>query len=348
MNEAELKKLGAGAIAEIAAAGLDNLEEVKVKYLGRKGAVTEILKGLGGLPAEERPVIGGLANVVRKDIEEAVEHRKQILEKADIERRLHEESIDISLPGRKARVGARHVLSKTIREIEDIFVSLGYGIVDTREIETEYYNFTALNTPEHHPARTLQGTLYIDKPPVDDRQGRLLLRTQTSPAQVRVMEQEEPPIFVIVPGKTYRRDVADPTHSPMFHQVEGLAVDSGLTFGDLKGTLEIFCHKMFGADRAVRFRPHFFPFTEPSAEIDVQCVRCGGEGCRICSHTGWLEIMGAGMVDPNVFEMVGYDTSKVSGFAFGMGPERIAMLKYDIPDIRMFFENDIRFLEQFS
>ena len=240
------------------------------------------------------------------------------------------------------------MLSKTIREIEDIFVSLGYGIVDTREIETEYYNFTALNTPEHHPARTMQGTLYIDKPAIDDRQGRLLLRTQTSPAQVRVMEQQEPPVFVIVPGKTYRRDVADPTHSPMFHQVEGLAVDAGLTFGDLKGTLEIFCHKMFGEDRAVRFRPHFFPFTEPSVEIDVQCVRCGGEGCRICSYTGWLEIMGAGMVDPNVFEMVGYDTDKVSGFAFGMGPERIAMLKYDIPDIRMFFENDIRFLEQFS
>lgn len=348
MNEADLKKLEAGALDEVAKAGLDNLEDVKVKYLGRKGAVTEILKGLGALPAEDRKVIGGLANTVRKAIEKALEHRLQVLEKADIERRLSEEAIDISLPGRKTNVGARHVLSKTIREIEDIFVSLGYGIVDTREIETEYYNFTALNTPEHHPARTLQGTLYIDKPAIDDRQGRLLLRTQTSPAQVRVMETTEPPVFVIVPGKTYRRDVADPTHSPMFHQVEGLAVDKGLTFGDLKGTLEVFCHKMFGEDRAVRFRPHFFPFTEPSAEIDVQCVRCGGGGCRICSHTGWLEIMGAGMVDPNVFEMVGYDTDKVSGFAFGMGPERIAMLKYDIPDIRMFFENDIRFLEQFS
>lgn len=348
MNEVELRQLGEKALAEVKSANTKTLDAVRVKYLGRKGSLTDVLKGLGTLPADQRPLIGGLANKIRQELETALAEQSQVLDKVEVERRLTEEAIDITLPSRRVRIGARHVISSTIMEIEDIFIGLGYGIVDTREIETEYYNFTALNTPEYHPARTLQGTLYIDKPAIDKKHGQPLLRTQTSPAQVRVMEQQKPPVFVIVPGKTYRRDVSDPTHTPMFHQVEGLAVDEGITFGDLKGTLEIFCHKMFGADRAVRFRPHFFPFTEPSAEVDVSCIRCRGEGCRICSYTGWLEIMGAGMVDPNVLEMVGYDTSVITGFAFGMGPERIAMLKYDISDIRMFFENDLRFLRQFK
>ena len=348
MNKEQLKKLGDNAIKEVKAANLASLEDVRIKYLGRKGLLTEVLKSLGTLPQIERPVIGNLANKLRMELETALAKRRQALEKEDDERRLSEDAIDITLPGRRAYIGTHHIISKTIQDIEDIFISLGYGVVDTREIETEYYNFTALNTPADHPARTLQATFYIDKPPIDKKHGRMLLRTQTSPAQIRVMEKKKPPVFVIVPGKVYRPDVTDPTHSPMFHQVEGLAVDEGITLGDLKGTLEVFCHKMYGKDRAVRFRPHFFPFTEPSAEVDVSCIRCGGKGCRICKHTGWLEIMGCGMVDPNVFEMVGYDSKKVTGFAFGMAPDRIAMLKYDIPDIRMFFENDIRFLRQFS
>jgi phenylalanyl-tRNA synthetase alpha chain len=348
MSEKELRKLGEEALAEAGGASAETIEDVRVRYLGRKGALTEVLKSLGGLPEAERPVIGGLANEIRQKLEAALGERAALLEKEAVEEHLRTERIDITLPGRPPIIGTAHVITRTIREIEDIFTSLGYGIVETQEIENEFYNFTALNTPPDHPARTLQGTFYIDRPPSGEKEGRALLRTQTSPAQIRVMEKQKPPVFVIVPGKVYRPDVTDPTHSPMFHQVEGLAVDEGITFGDLKGTLEVFCHKMFGADRAVRFRPHFFPFTEPSAEVDVSCIRCEGDGCRICSHTGWLEIMGCGMVDPNVFEMVGYDPDKVTGFAFGMAPDRIAMLKYDIPDIRMFFENDLRFLRQFK
>jgi phenylalanyl-tRNA synthetase alpha chain len=348
LGETELKNLREEAIAAVAGSSADTIEDVRVRYLGRKGELTLVLKGLGGLPENERKVVGAMANAIRQELEAALSERKQLLEKADIETRLAGESIDISLPGRKPSVGTYHVISRTIMEIEEIFVSLGYGVVETDEIETEYYNFTALNTPPDHPARTLQGTYYIDLPAVDEKHGRFLLRSQTSPSQVRVMEKQKPPLFVISAGKVYRPDIADPTHSPMFHQVEGLAVDRGITFGDLKGTLEAFCHKMYGGDREVRLRPHFFPFTEPSLEVDVSCIRCEGKGCRICSYTGWLEIMGAGMVDPNVFEMVGYDPAEVSGFAFGMAPDRIAMLKYDIPDIRMFFENDIRFLRQFA
>jgi phenylalanyl-tRNA synthetase alpha chain len=348
MNMSELKIMKEKALDEVGKATLEKIESVRLTYLGRKGLLTEVLKGLGALPADERREIGNLANSVRKELEGALATRLALLERDALAERLAEEVIDITLPGRRVGLGSQHVISQIIREIEDIFTGLGYGIVDTREIETEYYNFTALNTPEFHPARTLQGTFYIDAPAIDERQGQMLLRTQTSPAQIRVMEEQEPPVFVIVPGKVYRPDVPDATHSPMFHQVEGLAVAAGITFADLKGTLEHFCHKMFGPDRAVRLRPHFFPFTEPSTEVDVQCIRCAGAGCRICSNTGWLEIMGAGMVDPNVFEMVGYDPDKISGFAFGMGPDRIAMLKYDISDIRMLFENDIRFLEQFA
>lgn len=348
MDMRELTQLGEQALAATKIASLDDVENVRIAYLGRKGRLTDVMKGLAALPPNERAAVGNLANTIRRDLEAALDRRRLELEKDALEERLTAEAIDISLPGRQVHLGSHHVLSRTIREIEDIFTGLGYGIVDTREIETEYYNFTALNTPEFHPARTLQGTYYIDAPALDEKQGQMLLRTQTSPAQIRVMEVQEPPVFVIVPGKVYRPDVADATHSPMFHQVEGLAVAEGITFGDLKGTLEHFCHKMFGPDRAVRLRPHFFPFTEPSTEVDVQCIRCGGAGCRICSYTGWLEIMGAGMIDPNVFEKVGYDPDKVSGFAFGMGPDRIAMLKYDISDIRMFFENDTRFLGQFA
>ncbi len=348
MSEKELRKLGEKALTEAKAASAETIEDVRVRYLGRKGELTEVLKSLGGLPENERPVIGGLANDIRQKLERALKDRAELLAKEDVEERLKTERIDITLPARPPLIGTAHVITRTIREIEDIFTSLGYGIVETREIENEYYNYTALNTPPDHPARTLQGTIYVDRPAANEREGRALLRTQTSPAQIRVMERQQPPVFVIVPGKAYRPDVPDPTHSPMFHQVEGLAVGENITFGDLKGTLEVFCHKMFGADRAVRFRPHFFPFTEPSAEVDVSCIRCEGEGCRICSYTGWLEVMGCGMVDPNVFEMVGYDADKVTGFAFGMGIDRIAMLKYDISDIRMLFENDIRFLRQFK
>lgn len=348
MNETELRKLGEKALAEAGAASAETIEDVRIKYLGRKSELTEVLKSLGTLPVEDRPVIGGLANQIRQSLEKALKDRSAVLDKESVEERLRTERIDITLPARPPLIGTSHVITRTIREIEEIFSALGYGIVETREIENEYYNFTALNTPPDHPARTLQATFYVDKPAAGEREGRALLRTQTSPAQIRVMETKEPPIFVIVPGKVYRPDVPDPTHSPMFHQVEGLAVDRNITFGDLKGTLEVFCHKMFGEDRAVRFRPHFFPFTEPSAEVDVQCIRCEGGGCRICSYTGWLEIMGCGMVDPNVFEMVGYDPAKVTGFAFGFGVDRIAMLKYDVPDVRMFFENDIRFLRQFK
>lgn len=344
--EGRLAALREEALADIASATAASLQDVKVKYLGKKGALTEILKGVGSLPAEQKPLIGKLANDVRVTVEAALDNRSRELDRAAIEDRLSAEKVDITLPGRKVRLGAKHIITQTIEEIVDIFSGLGYSVIETGEVETDYYNFTALNTPPDHPARTLQATFYIDQD-TEALDERLLLRTQTSPAQIRVMEKTEPPVYVIVPGKVYRPDVPDPSHSPMFHQVEGLAVDTNIKFTDLKGTLEAFCAKMFGEDRPIRFRPHFFPFTEPSAEVDVSCIACGGKGCRVCSHTGWLEILGCGMVDPNVLEIVGYDPEKVSGFAFGMAPDRIALLKYDVPDIRMFFENDIRFLEQF-
>ncbi|MDO8885551.1 phenylalanine--tRNA ligase subunit alpha [Candidatus Oleimmundimicrobium sp.] len=339
LNELEkIKKEGKDKI--FIASSLEELESLRVSFLGKKGKITVILKSLGNLSSKEKPVVGKKTNEVRQFIEGELIKRKKKLESKVLERKLEEEVIDITLPGRCFPVGKRHLITQIIDEITDIFIGLGYKVAEGPEVETEYYNFDALNTPADHPARSLMDTLYTQKDGV-------LLRTHTSPVQVRVMEKTLPPVYIIAPGKAYRRDVPDPSHSPMFHQVEGLAVDKKITFGDLKGTLEVFAKKMFGTDRDVRLRPHFFPFTEPSVEVDVSCMMCGGKGCRVCSGVGWLEILGAGMVDPNVLSEVGYDPEEVSGFAFGMGVERIAMLKYGVNDIRLFYENDLRFLEQF-
>lgn len=317
---------------------LGELNDLRVKYLGKKGLITEVLRGMGKLSAEERPLIGQLANEIRDEIEQSLAQKNQALSSAQKALRLKAETIDITLPGRETKLGKKHPLSQVIADVEAIFVAMGFTVVKGPEIEKDYYNFEGLNIPKDHPARDTQDSFYITP--------EILLRTQTSPVQVRTMENNEPPIRIIAPGKVYRRD-ADVTHSPMFHQIEGLVVDENISFSHLKGVLVDFVQKMFGQDRKIRFRPHYFPFTEPSAEVDVSCIICGGEGCRICSQTGWLEILGSGLVHPRVLEMAGYDSSKYSGFAFGMGVERIAMLKYGIDDIRLLFENDLRFLKQF-
>jgi phenylalanyl-tRNA synthetase alpha chain len=317
---------------------LKQLEEVKIRYLGRKGLVTELIKYLGNLPKEERPHFGQKVNEAKLELEELLKKKQNSLKEAEKEKKIKEEKIDISFPGTPLPQGKSHVLTQTMDEIVDIFSRMGFAIAYGPDVETDYYNFEALNIPQHHPSRDMWSTLYINE--------KLLLRTHTSPVQIRVMEKEKPPLAVIVPGKVYRRD-ADVTHSTVFHQVEGLLVDKNVTFGQLKGTLISFLQAIFGKHRRVRFRPSFFPFTEPSAEVDVECIMCNGKGCRVCSHTGWLEILGAGMVDPNVFTHVNYDTTIYSGFAFGLGVERIAMLKYGIGDIRLFYENDLRFLRQF-
>jgi len=317
---------------------LGELNDLRVKYLGKKGLITEVLRGMGKLSAEERPIIGQLANQIRDEIENLLVEKTESLKAAEKSRKLQEERIDVTLPGRTFKIGKKHPLTQVMNDIENIFISMGFQVVKGPEIEQDYYNFEGLNIPKDHPARDTQDSFYITE--------EILLRTQTSPVQVRTMEKNEPPIRVIAPGKVYRRD-ADVTHSPMFHQVEGLVVDENISFSHLKGVLIGFAQRMFGADRKIRFRPHYFPFTEPSAEVDVSCIICQGDGCRICSHTGWLEILGSGLVHPRVLEMAGYDSEKYSGFAFGMGVERIAMLKYGIDDIRLLFENDIRFLQQF-
>ncbi|MGI6036353.1 MAG: phenylalanine--tRNA ligase subunit alpha [Limnochordia bacterium] len=314
------------------------LEAIRVKYLGKKGEVTQLLRGMGKVPPEERPRLGKLVNEARDKLERALQEAGGKLASLEEQRRLEGERVDITLPGRRPPLGHKHPLTLVLDEIKHVFRGMGFDVVQGPEVETDYYNFEALNVPKYHPARDMQDTFYI----TDD----ILLRTQTSPVQVRVMERRKPPIRIIAPGKVYRCD-ADVTHSPMFHQVEGLAVDKHITFGDLKGVLKVFAEELFGKDTGVRFRPSYFPFTEPSAEIDISCVMCHGKGCRVCSHSGWLEILGAGMVHPRVLEMVGYDSEEVGGFAFGMGVERIAMLKYGVDDIRLFFENDARFLAQF-
>lgn len=318
------------------------VEELKVTYLGRKGRLTGILRGLSQLSAEDRPAAGAAANKARAELEAAFQTKLEHIGQAEQLKQLGEEAVDISLPARQHTRGSAHVLTQVISEIESIFISLGYWVAEGPEMETDWYNFEALNMPPEHPARSTQDTLYV----ATDL-GEQVLRTHTSPVQVRIMEKHKPPLFVISPGRVFRRDVTDPSHSPMFHQVEGLAVAEDISFADLKGTLETFIKKMFGAERKVRLRPHFFPYTEPSAEVDVSCAVCGGNGCRVCGGNGWLEILGCGMVDPNVFTNVGWDPDKLIGFAFGMGVERIAMLKYGVNDIRLFFENDKRFLEQF-
>ncbi len=319
---------------------LTDVNNIRVFFLGKKGKLTGILRGMGALTPEERPRIGQIVNAVRQDIEAKLEEKIASIREADLAAKLASEQIDITLPGRKPAVGHKHPLTLTMTKIKNIFMNMGFDILEGPEIEQDYYNFEALNLPKDHPARDMQDSFYITE--------EFLLRTHTSPMQARTMQANEPndPVRMIAPGRVYRRDY-DATHSPMFHQVEGLVVDQNISFADLKGTLEMFIKEIFGADVRVRFRPSFFPFTEPSAEVDVSCVMCGGTGCRVCSGTGWLEILGSGMVHPRVLSMNGYDPKIVSGFAFGMGVERIAMLTYGIDDLRLFFDNDIRFLKQF-
>lgn len=317
---------------------LASLDEARVRYAGKKSALQELLKSLGSAAPEERPKLGALVNEAKKAIEQSLCDRKTALLKADQAKKIAAEKVDITLPGKGIGRGRIHPLSQVMEEAKTIFLRMGFEIAEGPEIETEYYNFDGLNIPPHHPSRDMWSTFVIK----DD----LLLRTHTSPVQIRVMEKKKPPLAIIAPGRVYRRD-SDATHSPVFHQLEGFLVRENITFGDLKGTLTEFLRQMFGKERNVRFRPSFFPFTEPSAEVDVECVMCGGRGCRLCKETGWLEILGSGMIDPNVFKAVGYDSDRYTGFAFGMGIDRIAMLKFGIDNIRLFYENDIRFLEQF-
>lgn len=348
----ELAALRERTLAEIAAADTSAaLEAVRVAVLGKSGTLTGYLRSMGQVPAEERASVGKAVNAARVEVEEALAARKAALDAAELEAAMGAAAVDVTLPGRAQQVGTRHLINGIIDEVSDIFLGLGYKVVEGEEIETDYYNFTALNAPADHPSRSMQDTFYVHDLSGDTSRVRgesdVLLRTQTSGVQVHAMEDNELPIYVIAPGKVYRRDVADPSHLPQFTQIEGLVVDEGITFGDLKGTLDYLCKQMFGEERKTRFRAHYFPFTEPSAEVDVSCGICHGEGCRFCKGTGWLEILGCGMVDPNVLSMSGIDPEKYSGFAFGMGVERIACLKYNVPDLRMLVEGDMRFLRQF-
>ena len=314
------------------------LQNLKAKYVGRKGALTEILKGMKDVSDKERPKMGKLVNETKVFIEDLFDSKLKSLREEKKHEALSKEKIDVTLPGRGSRPGALHPVTQVMEEIIEIFKRMGFQVAEGPEVESDYYNFEALNMPRNHPARDMQDTFYVSD--------EIVLRTHTSPVQIRVMEKHEPPVKIIAPGRVYRCD-SDVSHTPMFHQIEGLLVDENVTFGDLKGVLTEFVRLVFGEDLGVRFRPSFFPFTEPSAEVDIECVICGGKGCRVCKETGWLEILGCGMVDPEVYKSVGYDPDKYSGFAFGMGIERITMLKFGINDIRLFFENDIRFLKQF-
>lgn len=316
------------------------LEELRRAYLGRHGSLNQILRGMGKLSAEERPVVGKLANETKALIERLLAQRAADIVAREQEAKLAAERLDVTLPGRGGSIGKKHPLTLVTEEICEIFIGLGFEVVEGPEIETEWYNFIALNIPPDHPARDEQDTFYLS----DD----VLLRTHTSPVQIRTMESRQPPVRIIVPGRVYRRDPFDATHSPIFHQVEGLLVDEDTTFADLKGTLTVFAQRMFGENVRTRFRPSYFPFTEPSAEVDISCIFCGGDGCSVCKQSGWIEILGSGMVHPNVLRNVGYDPEKVQGFAFGMGIDRIAILKYQVNDIRLFFENDLRFVRQFE
>lgn len=316
----------------------ENLYSIKVKYMGKKGIISSLNKQMKDIPPESRAEFGKKINEIRNDFEKKYSDKEKKLKSKEKENQLKAESIDITLPGFPFSGGSLHPITIIYYEIMDLFVSMGFEVATGPEAETDFFNFEALNIPKEHPARDMQDTFYIDND--------LLLRTHTSPVQVRTMMEKKPPVKVIAPGKVYRCD-SDVTHTPMFHQVEGLLVDEDVTFGDLKGTLTLFIKRMFGDDVSVRFRPSFFPFTEPSAEVDMGCVICGGSGCRVCSNTGWLEILGCGMVDPEVFKSVNYDNNRYTGYAFGMGIERIAMLKYGIDDLRLFFENNLKFLKQF-
>lgn len=319
-------------------ASLSAIQQLRVKYLGKKGLVTSKLKTLSTISPDLKPAYGKAVNELKNFVEEEIAGRESLLKKEEYKRRILSEAIDITLPGKYTPFGREHPISRVLSEITAIFVSMGFEIEEGPEVELDYYNFEALNMPKNHPARDMQDTFYISED--------VVMRTHTSPVQIRVMEKRKPPLRIIAPGKVYRCD-ADVSHTPMFHQVEGFMVDTGIAFSDLKGVLQLFIHGIFGPDTPVRFRPSFFPFTEPSAEVDIGCIFCAGKGCRVCKNTGWLEILGAGMINPSVFEFVGYDPEIYTGFAFGMGVERIAMLKYSIDDIRLFYENDLRFLKQF-
>ncbi|AOS98334.1 Phenylalanine--tRNA ligase alpha subunit [Microbulbifer aggregans] len=335
----ELQSLTEQALEQVEQAdGLQALDQVRVDYLGKKGHLTALLKGLGKLSPEERPAAGAKINEAKQQVQEKINARRVAMEEAAIAAKLAEETIDVTLPGRGEEQGSAHPVTRTLRRIEKLFVRLGFSVEEGPEIEDDYHNFEALNIPAHHPARAMHDTFYIDPSTV--------LRTHTSPVQIRTMEKTAPPIRIICPGRVYRCD-SDVTHSPMFHQVEGLVVDKGVSFAHLKGCVDQFLKAFFEADVPVRFRPSYFPFTEPSAEVDIQCTACGGEGCRVCSGTGWLEVMGCGMVHPNVFASCDIDSDTYSGFAFGMGVERLAMLRYGVNDLRLFFDNDLRFLKQF-
>jgi phenylalanyl-tRNA synthetase alpha chain len=332
----KMKDEALGCIAE--ASGETALQDIRIRFLGRKGELTGLMKGLGALSQEERPVVGQLVNTIKDEIESRIESALNQAREQEIRQRLQSERIDVTLPGRRSSSGTKHPITLVIEEVCDIFAGLGFSVAEGPEIEHDWYNFEALNFPPEHPARDMQDTFFVEN--------NLLLRTHTSPVQIRTMLKQKPPVRIIAPGTVYRCD-SDATHSPMFHQIEGLMVDRGVTFGDLKGMLTIFTNQLFGQKTGVRLRPSFFPFTEPSAEVDIACVICGGKGCRVCKQSGWLEILGAGMVDPEVYRHVNYDAEEISGFAFGMGIERIAMLKYGINDMRLLFENDVRFLRQF-
>lgn len=317
----------------------EELEELRVKFLGKKGELTSVLKGLGKASPEERPIIGQLANEVRGFIEKEIAEKKKLLQQKKLEENLKKEVLDVTMPGKKSEIGARHPLSNVENRLINIFLGMGFSVVEGPEVELDYYNFEALNIPKNHPARDTQDTFYIN----DD----VVLRSQTSPVQVRVMENTEPPIKIIAPGRVFRSDAVDATHSPVFHQMEGLVVDKGITFGDFKGTLELIMKELYGPDIKIRFRPHHFPFTEPSAEVDVSCFVCGGKGCKVCKQEGFIEVLGAGMVHPKVLSQCGIDPEVYSGFAFGIGLERIAMGSYEIDDMRLLYEDDLRFLKQF-
>lgn len=336
----QLSAIKAAAEAQLkAATDLAELEQLRIRFLGKKGELTAAMKEMGKLSKEERPAMGKLANEVRSFVENALSEKAEALKKAAAAAKLRNETLDVTVPGKRPVYGKKHPLTTVLDDLKDIFIGMGFSIAEGPEVELDYYNFEALNIPKDHPARDTQDTFYIDE--------NIVLRTQTSPVQVRVMENQKPPIRVIAPGKVFRSDTVDATHSPVFHQIEGLVVDKGITMADLKGTLEVFVKKLYGEDTKLRFRPHHFPFTEPSAEVDISCFNCGGEGCRICKGEGWIEILGCGMVHPKVLKNCDIDPEIYSGFAFGIGLERVTMFRYDIDDLRLFFENDIGFLKQF-
>lgn len=342
--QAQLEALRDNTLKEIAqVATLKELNQIRVETLGKKGPITEVLRGMKNLSPEERPVVGGFANEIRDLLTEAIEARKVVLENEALNAALKEESLDVTLPGKQMPQGTRHILTQVMEEIEDIFLGMGYQVVEGYEVESDHYNFERMNLPKDHRARDMQDTFYISD--------EMLIRTHTSPVQARTMEKHDfskGALRMISPGKVFRRDTDDATHSHQFHQIEGLVVDKNVTMGDLKGTLEVMMKKMFGEDRKIRLRPSYFPFTEPSVEVDVSCFKCGGAGCNVCKHTGWIEILGAGMVHPDVLQMSGIDPTEYSGFAFGLGPDRVAMLRYGVNDIRNFYQNDLRFLNQFK